>query len=288
MSHIRIVVESGSDISPELAAKYGISVVPMHVAFDDDVREDGTFDPQEVVDFYTRTGRTPKTSGSNTEDFSRIFDQIHSEDPEAGILYLAYSAATTVSYSCGVAAMEGRDYVRAVDTKMVTIGQAMIAVCMAEKLLKHPEWDLDRAKEEAEKLVKIAHVSFVPRNLDYLRAGGRCTNSTALIGNILHIVPLIDTIDGLLVATKKYRGRFSSVITKMMTEYTEQYHLSKDRLFIALTPGFEETLKEVIRKTAENLSYHNLVWLNTGGVITTHGGAGAFGIAGLSEDGVRD
>ena len=181
--------------------------------------------------------------------------------------------------------MEGRDYVRAVDTKMVTIGQAMIAVCMAEKLLKHPEWDLDRAKEEAEKLVKIAHVSFVPRNLDFLRAGGRCTNAKALLGNILHIVPLIDVKDGLLVAVKNYRGRFSGVIRRVMKEYTEQYRLLRSILYVMVTPGFEEPMRAVVKQTADELGFRELVWLRTGSVITAHGGTGAFGIAGFEEDG---
>ena len=285
MGEIILVAESGADISPELVQQYGIYIVPMHVTFDGVTRRDPDIDPQEIVDYYDRTGKVPKTSGSNIDDFNRVFDQIHEEHPDAQILYLAYSAATTVSYSCGVLAAKDRSYVTAVDTKLVTGGQCALVVRMAQKIAKHPEWDVQTAAAEAEKLVKRTHVCFVPRKLEFLRAGGRCTNAKALLGNILHIVPLIDVKDGLLVAVKNYRGRFSGVIRRVMKEYTEQYRLLRSILYVMVTPGFEEPMRAVVKQTADELGFRELVWLRTGSVITAHGGTGAFGIAGFEEDG---
>ena len=43
MKRIIIVAESGSDVSPQLAEKYGIEIVPMHVAFDGETLDDGAF-----------------------------------------------------------------------------------------------------------------------------------------------------------------------------------------------------------------------------------------------------
>ena len=283
MSEIKIVVESGSDMPPELADRNGIYIVPMHVTFGDVTKDDGTFDPQEVIDYYRKKGKVPKTSGSNTEDFIRVFDRIHSEFPSAQILYLAYSTVTTVSYSCGCAAMSGRDYIQSVDTKMVTIGQLLIAVHVAEQIQKHPEWTIEQAKAEAERITAITHMSFFPRNLDFLRAGGRCSNAAALIGGILHIVPQIDIIDGKLVATKKYQGSFAGVIRRALKDYTEKYHLSREKLYVCLTPEFDERMHSVIQTTAENLGYRKIEWINALGVITCHGGIGAFGIAGVEE-----
>ena len=40
MRSIILVAESGSDITPELAKRYNITVVPMHVAFDTQVLND--------------------------------------------------------------------------------------------------------------------------------------------------------------------------------------------------------------------------------------------------------
>ena len=40
-----IVVESGSDVTPELCERYGIVRVPMHVTIGDETVEDGSIDP---------------------------------------------------------------------------------------------------------------------------------------------------------------------------------------------------------------------------------------------------
>ena len=136
MKRIILVAETGSDISPELAERYGIRLVPMHVTFGDVTEDDGTFPPERIEAYYRETGNLPKTSGSTPGDFETVFDQIHAEDPEAEILYLAYSAVTTCSYQSAMIAAEGRDYVTALDTRQVSVGQAAVVVEVAEFLEK--------------------------------------------------------------------------------------------------------------------------------------------------------
>ena len=69
MQKIIILAETGSDISPELAEEYGIRLVPMHVSFGNITKDDGSFPPEEVCEYYEKTGNVPKTSGSNPEVF---------------------------------------------------------------------------------------------------------------------------------------------------------------------------------------------------------------------------
>ena len=52
MNPIIIVAETGSDITPELAAKYNITLVPMHVTFDNHTMDDGSFPVQKICDYY--------------------------------------------------------------------------------------------------------------------------------------------------------------------------------------------------------------------------------------------
>ena len=54
----------------------------------------------------------------------------------------------------------------------------------------------------AEVISRQTQMCFVPRNLDYLRAGGRCSNATALVGNLLRLHPCIEIIDGKLDVSK--------------------------------------------------------------------------------------
>ena len=59
MKKIILLVESGSDVTPELARRYGIAVVPMHVSFGDVTKDDGDFSTEEIVTYFRTTGKIP-------------------------------------------------------------------------------------------------------------------------------------------------------------------------------------------------------------------------------------
>lgn len=123
-------------------------------------------------------------------------------------------------------------------------------------------------------------MSFIPRNLDFPRAGGRVSNVAALAGNLLRIIPCVDIREGRLVVTKKYRGKLEKVIPAFMKEYVEENGLERELLWAVVTPGFTEDLKQVVRGAAEDLGFRAVEFIPSGGVITTHGGPSALGIAG--------
>ena len=121
---------------------------------------------------------------------------------------------------------------------------------------------------------------FIPRNLDYLRAGGRVSNAVALVGNLLHLHPLIEIIDGKLMAGKKYRGNMGNVLPSVIREFTARENLDLKHIYLIRGPYFEEDLVQVVEKTLIALGCDRFTWVPTGCVITCHGGPGAFGIVG--------
>lgn len=284
MKKIILVAESGSDITPEIAEKYGVYVVPMHVNFGEETVDDGTFDPQKIVDYYRETGNLPKTSGSTPGDFEVMFDKIHEEHPDAHILYLAYSAVTTCSYQSAVIAAEDRDYVTAIDTKQVSAGQCAIVAAMGEILNANPDMTIEEAVKEADKLIEASRMCFVPDNLEFLRAGGRVSNAAFLGAQILSLHPCIEILEGKLMATKKYRGKMVKVAKELVKEYSEKNNLKKDLLWIVYTVGISDAVKEAAETAAKECGFENIEWLCCNGVITTHGGPAAFGIAGFSAE----
>lgn len=284
MKPIILVAETGSDITPELATKYGIVIVPMHVSFDNETLDDATFPVEKIVDYYKSTGKLPKTSGSTPEDFIKKFDEIHEKYPEAHLLYLAYSAVTTCSYQSAIIASEERDYVTAVDTKQVSVGQANIVVKMAQILKEKPDMTIDEAVEVVNELISRANMCFLPDNLQFLRAGGRVSNVAFLGASILSLHPCIELLGGKLVATKKYRGKMTKVAAQMIKEYAENYKLDRNEtLWFVYTIGLSDEVKNSVKQVAIECGFEKIEWVQAAGVITTHGGPAAFGIAGFSE-----
>ena len=283
---ILLAAETGSDITPELAQELGVCLVPMHVSMGDQTLDDGAFPPEDVCAYYDRTGKVPTTSGSTPYDFETVLDNVFSENPEAQVLYLAYSAVTTCSYHSCELALEDKSYanrVRLVDTKHVSVGQGAVVIAVAQWLQEHPEATLEEAAEAAQAIGEHTKMCFVPKNLDYLRAGGRVSNAVALVGNLLHLHPCIEIIDGKLIAGKKYRGAMTKLAPQLLREFTEKHALSKEHLYFINTPYMEEDVRNVLDVEAEALGYKKITWMKTGCVITCHGGPGAFGIVGTSE-----
>lgn len=283
MSELIILAETGSDIPKETAAEYGIELVPMHVTFGDETRDDGTFPAEEIYGYYERTGKLPKTSGCVPEDFTKVFGEIREKYPGSHILYLAYSAVTTCSYqSAKIAIDTGHvEGVTCVDTKQVSAGQYAVVVKMAELLKEHPEWTPKEAAERAVSLSKEVKMSFVPDTLEFLRAGGRVSNAAALAGSLLKLHPCIEILDGYLQATKKYRGNMGKIVPKLVKEYIAEQKLSLDEIYLIWAPGLAEETKKAAEAAAREAGVKKITWVRTGGVITCHGGPGAFGVVGF-------
>ena len=284
MSRIILVAETGSDISKELAAQYNIHIVPMHVSFDSESLDDGAFPVEKIPDFYHQTGRLPKTSGCTPDDFYKAFDELHEKYPDAQILYLAYPSVTTCSYQSGVIASEERDYITIIDTKQVSAGQCNVVIEVAKALQANPDMSMEQAVALTNSLLNRAKMCFLPNNLEFLHAGGRVSNAAFLGSRILNIHPCIEIVDGKLVATKKYRGNMRKVVGRLVKDYAEIYNLDRKNLWIVYVVGINEEVKEAARLAAEECGFENIQWVLAGGVITTHGGPGAIGIAGFSKE----
>lgn len=283
MSSIILVAESGSDITPQLAEQHGIAMVPMHVNFDDETFDDGSFSTQKICDFYKETGRLPKTSGSTPEDFMKVFNELEEKYPNSQILYLAYSAITTCSYQSAVIAAEGRKNITILDTKQVSVGQANVVIAVAEWIKANPDVSMEAVVAYAENLINRAKMCFVPDNLEFLRAGGRVSNAAYIGSRLLSIHPCIEILEGKLVATKKYRGKMTRVAAGLVKDYATQYNLDRECIWLVYTVGLPEEVMNAVKEAIKECGFVSQHWIMANGVITSHGGPAAFGLAGFTK-----
>lgn len=284
MRKIILVTESGSDLTEDTVQGRDIFLVPMHVSFGEESKEDGSFDPNEIVAYYNRTGKVPSTSGAITPDFEALFDRLHADFPDRSILYLAYSAQTTMSYECALAASEGRDYVAAVDTQHVAGSLAACVMKVAEILDANPEWELPKAIEAAKEVCENTRFHFLPGNLDFPRAGGRVSNATALIGNILKIHPCIDIVEGKLLAGKRYRGSMRKVVEELVEDCLQANRPDLGEAWLSYTVGYSEEEKDSTVKMLLEKGFQKVFPVPCQGVITCHSGPGSMGFAYFLQD----
>ena len=282
MSNFILVAESGCDLSPALAERYGVYLVPMHVTLGGTTLDDGTFPVQKICEYYERTGSLPQTSGCSPQDFKTVFDALHHKYPEKHILHLAYSAVTTCSYQSALLAADGAAYITSIDTKQVSAGQAAIVLKTAALLEQNPDWSPQQAKNAILALCDRARMCFLPDKLEYLRAGGRVSNVACLGGRLLSLHPCIEILEGRLMAKKKYRGRLENIVPTLIREYSEREHLDKACIGFLFSLGLPAAVRELAEEEASRCGFRAFSWVQTGCVITTHGGPGCFGITGFA------
>ena len=281
--NIILVAETGSDVPAALAKEKGIYLVPMHVSMGGNTYDDGAFPPEDVCAYYDSTGKCATTSAGMPNDFEKVFDELHQQYPEHQILHLAYSAITTCSFQNAVMVSENRPYVKSVDTKHVSVGQAAVVLAVYAYLQENPDCTMEQAVQYALEIREKVQMCFLPKNLDYLRAGGRVSNAAAMMGNFLGLHPCIEIIDGKLLAQKKYRGTLKKVAPKVLSDFTEKHDLDREHLYLIYSPYLEDDVREIIEEAAKNLGFKNLTWMKTGCVITCHSGPGAMGVVGVSR-----
>lgn len=285
MSEYIVVTESGSDITSECAKREGIIVVPMHVTFGGESRDDdGSFAPEVLYDHYHATGELPHTSGCTPHDFEAAFDRVHAEHPNAQIIYLAYSAVTTISHASALAAAQGRDYVHAYDTKSVSSGLHMVVTNVARWLAANPNVSLDDIEAFVNDQVARIRMSFIPGDLDFLRAGGRLSNAAFLGAMLLRIKPTVEILDGSLVATDKRHGSMLKCAVSLTEHFLDREPIDTKRVTFIYSSGDmpDHRIRAVVEGIVERRGFEEVEWVKTGCVISSHCGPGSFGIVGLA------
>ena len=281
MNKYIILTESGADLPVDLVKLHDIYVLPMHIIMDDIDYQDGSIPVTDVYDYYKRTLKIPKTSAVNPNEYKSLLQKITAENPDCSIILISYSSKASCTYQNARIASSGMENIYHIDSLNVSGGEAAIIMKAVELSEEHPDIEPNDLVGKIESLAAMARVSFIPGNLEYLKAGGRLSNAAYVGATILKLKPLIEILNGKLVATKKYRGAMSHIAEKYLNEYLNRYNMDKEQLYLLYSLGLEERIKIRAEQIAKAKGFKKVIWIQTGCVISTHGGPGALGIAGF-------
>jgi len=275
---IVISTESCSDVSEENKRKYGIYSVPMHVVFPNRECDDGAIDVQEVYDYFNKTKHVPKTSAVNPEEFKAFFRHIMSEVPSAHIIHIGYSSLASSTYANAALAVAEFDNVSLIDSLNVSGGAGAVTLWGARELRKNPDITPEELVKSIRNVVPKVKTCFVPDKLEYLVAGGRCSNASALLASVLRIKPRIDIINGKLIATKKYRNTIGKFYEKLIDDFCENEVFDMSKAYVIYTLGSNMNIIKKMQELLLQKGFEDAEPVMTGSVMATHGGEGAVGL----------
>lgn len=284
MKKIIFTTESGADLPKELAEKYHIKIVPMHVVMDGtDYKDDGSLPVTEIYEYYNQTKSIPSTTSTNPNEYEEFFTKIQVDNPGCTIVHIGYTSKASSSFHHAEIAAENFDDIYLIDALNVSGGLAAVVLYAAELWEENPEITIADLVAKAEASVPKSRMVFVPGSLEFLKAGGRVSNAAYIGASLLKIKPMIELLDGKLVSTKKYRGKMSRVAVDLFEDYLEKYPIDKKQIYFVFSIGLAETIKTQMEALAKEKGFRKVIWVEAGSVISTHGGPGAFGIAGLEQ-----
>lgn len=283
MTKYIITTESGSDLPQDLINKYDIHIVPMHVTMGGETYPDRSFDVQEIFDYYDETEQLPQTSGTTPQDNTIVFEEVFEKYPDAHIIHIAYSAATTVSFNSANIAAQDFENIHFVDAKHVSFGLIAIIKKTVEYIEEYPDVTPEEIIKYVENLRDRTQMVFLPKTLLYLKAGGRVSNLVFHSAKLLRIHPTIVLDDGLLVSGKKYRGSYERCLSRMINNFFKTYNIDPSTIVVGGAYGLEQQYKDQVYQLLgeNNMPTNTDKWITPGAVITSHGDPGAIGIAGI-------
>ena len=211
MSDYIIATSSTSDLPRTWLDAHNVPFIPYTYTVNDELREDDCReDSREAVYLGMRGGDRLKTSMINEFVYYDFFKELL--DTGNNVIFLDMSKEMSVSFANAIKAAEQirpefpnrKLYV--MDTCCISGGLGTLVENMVERMEAGASFDEVVAWGEENKL-KIAH-RFTVDDLNYLKAGGRVSNASALVGSLLSIKPVLYVPDrGTLDVVRKARGR---------------------------------------------------------------------------------
>ncbi len=281
---VKIIADSTCDLSPELATKYDIDILPLHILLGEDEYEDGkNVTPEEIFSWSDEHKTTPKTSAPSLADAIELF-RLYVEAGREIICFSISSSMSTSNNVMRIAAeeLEATERITVIDSANLSTGIGLLVVEAA--IMAQNNHTAAEITSVIEKLKPNVRASFVVDTLIYLYRGGRCNAVAAMAGGVLKLHPKIVVENGAMNASKKYRGKINSAIMSYVKDMEKDLQSARpDRVFITHS-GCDHAIVEAVREYLESLGvFSEILETRAGGVISSHCGPGTLGVLYISK-----
>ncbi len=248
-----IYVDSAANLPAEIAKQYGIHVISFHTYVNGKMIED--FDSSLSMEqertcghrYYEsiRNGAEVQTSLINQAEFMEQFQAALQNGKD--VLYISLSKNISGTFNAAKLAAEelSEDFpdhqVYLVDSLNASLAQGILAIYGAE--LQAAGQDVRTVQKQLSQMALQMNGVFTVGTLKYLSKTGRVSGVKALLGNALHIKPILrGNKEGYIVPFRKTRGRKKSIEELIDLVCKNIIEPEKQIIGIAHADAYEESL----------------------------------------------
>ena len=274
MSKIKIVTDSSITIEPDLVEALDITVVPLTVMVDgivysdNDLKEDGKF-----LSLMRNSKSLPKTSQPPVGLFAETYEKLIKEGAEQIVaIHITHSLSGTLEASRQGANIAGAD-VTVLDSAFTD--QAMKFQVIAAAKLAQKGSSLEEILARVEEVKKKTELFIGVSTLENLVKGGRIGRVTGLISSLLNIRVVMELKNHAINPIAKGRGNktFNKWLDNLIATIKDR-KIAEIGISYAGTSDFANGLKDKLQAYVEK----DIAVLETGSIIQTHTGEGAFAV----------
>jgi len=204
---VKIVTDSLSDITDDLAQELGITVVPLTVFFGHESFVDRvTITTDEFYHRLVHGTVWPTTTQPPPGDFINVYNKLAKETDE--ILVVTLSSKLSGTYQSAIQAknlMEGKCRIEVIDSLMVAMGLGLIVIAAAKSVKNGA--NLDEVASLVRKAMPRSHLLAYFDTLKYLAKGGRIGKAQGMLGAMLSVKPILNIKDGEMSPVTRLRSK---------------------------------------------------------------------------------
>ncbi len=278
-----LLTDSSADLSAEMVRELDIQVLPLTFTLNEtnycNYPDNRDMDPHLFYE-KLRAGEVATTSAVNMAQYTEMLEPLLQAGQD--VLVLAFSSGLSATFQSSRLAVEEllekypsrRLYT--VDTLCASMGQGLLVYLAARKRQEGASIEEVRDWAEANKQ-SICH-KFTVDDLHFLKRGGRISTTTAMVGSMLNIKPVLHVDkEGRLVSIAKARGRQASL--KALVDQMEQTAIDPHSQTVFISHGdCLEDAQTVAQMVRERFGVRN-IWINyIGPVIGAHSGPGTLAL----------
>ena len=283
---VEVLTDSTSYINKDIIEELNINIVSLSVRFDDVSFKETEIDNESFYKMMDEKGIPISSQPSAGEMYVEMEKVV-----KRGNSLLAVFISSEMSGTCQTAHMARKMIlekykdaeIEIVDSRSNSM-QLGFAVISAAKAAKDGK-SLLEVKEAAESNLKKSRFLFIPKNLVYLKKGGRIGGANALIGNLLKIIPILTVENGNASVFTKVRTKQRAIKTMAQKMFQDINDFGLGEIVIHNINCYDEA-KELAEYIMEKLKV-NINICDIGPVIGLHVGPGAIGIVYYTKEDLR-
>ncbi len=277
MPRIKIIGDSASDFPRELAEELDVQILPLQVIFGNKVYNDYIdINPKMFFELLKTTAELPHTSLIPPDT---VYDTFQSTlDSYDGLMFVTLSSNGSGTYNSAMMIKNqlesdlGRKLpIEIFDSQKFCAGESLIIENVARAAKEGADMDelLDIAKHYREYQGCIVTVD----SLKHLARGGRISNASAFVGDVLGLKPLLTIKDGTMLNIGKERGK-KKIIAAEAKHVLDDMIDKRDTQLWFMQEGNLEDCDALRSAIAPHITVKYERTIEVGAVIGTHIGPG--------------